>query len=325
MRAFAQPRVVVSRCLGFEHCRWNGEMIRSEIVQTLGPYMDFLPVCAEVEIGLGVPRKPVRLIDNGGRLVQHETGLDVTVRMERFAASFADTLRDIDGFVLKSRSPSCGIKDVKVYRTEEAGNTGEKRAGLFAAALAARFPHTPAEDEGRLRNRRIREHFLTQIFTLAAFREVRAGGDPGELAEFHTRNKLLFMAYNQKELKELGKIAANPDRKAFPEIVGEYADHLNAALSRPPRYTANINVLLHALGRFRAGLSHEEKTFFLDTLEQYRRDRVTICPNLMILRSWIVRFGDDYLREQTFFSPFPAELMNVSEDLSHSGRDYWKK
>lgn len=300
-------------------------MIKSEVVQTLAPYVDFLPVCAEVEIGLGVPRKPVRLVDNGVRLVQHETGLDVTARMERFTSSFADTLRDIDGFVLKSRSPSCGIRDVKIYRTEESGDTVEKGAGIFAAAMADRFPHIPAEDEGRLRNRRIREHFLTRIFTLAAFREVRAGGDPRELTAFHTQNKLLLMAYSQKELKELGKIVANQDRKTFPEVAGEYTDHLNAALTRPPRYTTNINVLLHALGRFRDGLSHEEKTFFLDTLEQYRRDRTTICPNLMILRSWIVRFGDDYLREQTFFSPFPAELMNVSEDLSHSGRDYWQK
>ncbi len=327
VRAFARPRVVVSRCLGFDHCRWNGDMITSEVVQMITPRVDFLPVCAEVEIGLGVPRKPVRFVEgeNGIRLVQHETGLDVTGRMERFAASFAGTLREIDGFLLKSRSPSCGIRDVKVYRAGGTGDTVGKTAGAFAAAMAARFPNLPAEDEGRLRNRRIREHFLTRLFTFAAFREVRAGGDLRELAAFHTRNKLLLMAYSQKEMRELGRIAANPDKKTFPGVAGEYGDHLNAALSRAPRYTAHINVLLHALGRFKAGISPAEKTFFLDTLEQYRQDRVTICPNLMILRGWIVRFGDDYLREQTFFSPFPAELMGVSQDLSHSQRDYWVK
>lgn len=324
MRAFARPRVVVSRCLGFDHCRWNGEMITSEVVRMIAPYVDFLPACAEVEIGLGVPRKPVRIVreQDGDRLVQHETGLDVTGRMERFAASFAGTLREVDGFLLKSRSPSCGIRDAKVYRAGGTGDVLGKTAGVFAAAMAARFPHLPAEDEGRLRNRRIREHFLTRLFTLAAFREVRAGGDLHELAAFHTANKLLLMAYSQKEMRELGRIVANPEREAFPEVAQRYGDHMNAALSRAPRYTANINVLLHALGRFRGGLSPAEKTFFLDTLEQYRLDRVTICPNLTILRGWIVRFGDDYLREQTFFSPFPAELMGVSEDLSHNQRDY---
>jgi uncharacterized protein YbgA (DUF1722 family)/uncharacterized protein YbbK (DUF523 family) len=324
VRAFARPRVVVSRCLGFDHCRWNGEMITSEVVRMIAPYVDFLPACAEVEIGLGVPRKPVRIVreQDGDRLVQHETGLDVTGRMERFAASFAGTLREVDGFLLKSRSPSCGIRDAKVYRAGGTGDVLGKTAGVFAAAMAARFPHLPAEDEGRLRNRRIREHFLTRLFTLAAFREVRAGGDLHELAAFHTANKLLLMAYSQKEMRELGRIVANPEREAFPEVAQRYGDHMNAALSRAPRYTANINVLLHALGRFRGGLSPAEKTFFLDTLEQYRLDRVTICPNLTILRGWIVRFGDDYLREQTFFSPFPAELMGVSEDLSHNQRDY---
>lgn len=299
-------------------------MIASEVVQMLAPHVDYLPVCAEVEIGLGVPRKPVRIVreQDGDRLVQHETGLDVTDRMERFAASFVDTLREIDGFLLKSRSPSCGIRDVKVYRQGGSGEITGKRAGVFAAAMAARFPHTPAEDEGRLRNRRIREHFLTRLFTLAAFREVRAGGEMQELAAFHTRNKLLLMAYSQKEMRELGRIVANAEKKTFPEVAGRYDEHLNAALSRAPRYTAHINVLLHAFGRFRGGLSPAEKTFFLDTLEQYRQDRVTICPNLMILRGWTVRFGDDYLREQTFFSPFPADLMRVPEDLSHSQRDY---
>jgi uncharacterized protein YbgA (DUF1722 family)/uncharacterized protein YbbK (DUF523 family) len=299
-------------------------MITSEVVKMLAPHVDYLPVCAEVEVGLGVPRKPVRIVggEDSARLVQHETGLDVTAPMEGFAASLAATLREIDGFLLKSRSPSCGIRDVKVYRQGGTGEIVGKTAGVFAAAMAARFPHTPAEDEGRLRNRRIREHFLTRLFTLAAFREVQAGGDMQELAAFHTRNKFLLMAYSQKEMRELGRIVANPARKTFFEAAGEYGVHLNAALSRPPRYTAHINVLLHALGRFRGGLSPAEKTFFLDTLEQYRQDRITICPNLMILRGWIVRFGDDYLREQTFFSPFPADLMGVSEDLSHNQRDY---
>jgi len=325
MNAFERPRILSSRCIEFDHCRWNGDMIASDTVRSLREYADFLPVCAEMEIGLGVPREPVRLVDTDGstRLLQHGTGLDVTDRMIVFADSVLDAAGDVDGFILKSRSPSCGIKDVKVYRAETSGDTARKEAGIFAARVVDRFPDLPVEDEGRLRNRRIREHFLTRLFANASFRNVVASGKMSGLAGFHERNKFLLMAYSQKELQNLGRIIANPEKKEFGEVADAYGEHLRMALARAPRYTATINVLMHALGYFKDELSHEEKAFFLESLHRYRQDRSTVCPNLAVFRSWIVRFGNDYLESQTFFNPFPPDLMEVARDLSHEERDYW--
>lgn len=326
MQTFARPRVVVSRCIEFDHCRWNGDMIRSEVVERMKEHVEFVPVCAEAEIGLGVPREPVRLVGEGEevRLVQHETGRDVTEMMTGFTASFLDGLGEVDGFLLKSRSPSCGIKGVKIYSSMKGGASFGTTAGLFAEAVLSRHPDLPVEDEGRLRNRRIREHFLVRLFTLAGFREARAHGDLQVLSEFHARNKFLLMAYSQKELQTLGRVVANQERRPLEEIFAIYELHLRAALKNPPKATSRTNVLFHALGYFKDSLSPEEKAFFLETVEHYRKNEVTICPNLTILRSWIVRFGIDYLAEQTFFSPLPPGLMEVPPDLSQDQRDYWK-
>jgi uncharacterized protein YbbK (DUF523 family) len=190
-------------------------MIRSPIVAKLKEYVDFLSVCAEMEIGLGVPRKPVRIVFDKGehRLVQPATGRDVTEDMQTFCTDFLDSARDVDGFILKFRSPSCGIKDVKVYPAAGKSGAVEKTSGYFGGAVLNRYLFLPIEDEGRLRNARIKEHFLTKLFTLAAFRRVKSAGSMKDLIKFHTENKYLLMAYSQAELRKLGAIAANKENK----------------------------------------------------------------------------------------------------------------
>ena len=169
MRSFVKPVVVVSKCLGFAHCRFNGLTISSHTVDKLKPHVDFKPVCPEVEIGLGVPRDPIRVVKEAGklRLLQPATGNDVTGKMTEFAESFLGAVEDADGFILKSRSPSCGIKDVKMYSDMEKRSSGVRGSGFFGGAVIDKFPNLPVEDEGRLTNFRIREHFLTKLFTIA--------------------------------------------------------------------------------------------------------------------------------------------------------------
>lgn len=301
-------------------------MISSPIVEKLKNYADFLPVCAELEIGLGVPRNPIRIVSGGGkhRLVQPASGLDVTEKMNDFVPSFLNSLENVDGFILKSRSPSCGLKDVKVYGTMEKSRAIAKTAGFFGGAVLLRYPFLAIEDEGRLRNHRIEEHFLTKLFTLAAFRKLKNEGQMKDLVTFHTENSYLLMAYSQAELKKMGKIVANPEKKPFEELALEYQSHLFRAFSGgAPRYTSKINVLMHALGHFSKELSEREKAFFLDWLQRYRAGHVPFCPALNIIRAWIVRFGDEYLMRQTFFDPYPESLIEV--DAVHSDRreDLW--
>lgn len=321
-----RPRVVVSKCLEFEHCRYNGNMIRSPTVAKLKDYVDFLPVCPEVEIGLGVPRKPVRIVlDNGeNRLVQPATGRDVTEDMKAFCTDYLDSVGNVDGFILKFRSPSCGIKDVKVYPAAGRSEVAEKTSGFFGRAVLKKYPSLSIEDEGRLKNARIKEHFLTKLFTLASFRKVKSEGSIKDLIKFHTENKYLLMAYSQVELRKLGAIVANKENKPFKELISEYEMHLYSALSRPPKYTSSINVLMHALGHFSDQLSSREKALFFDWIQKYREGKTSFCPAINTIRSWIVRFEDEYLLNQTFFEPYPEGLLEVDPVESHLREDLWK-
>ncbi|MDH7488452.1 MAG: DUF523 and DUF1722 domain-containing protein [Anaerolineae bacterium] len=321
MSQFPRPRIVVSKCLGFAPCRWNGVTIPDEFVSRLEPHVEFVPVCAEVEIGLGAPRDPVRVVSVEGdlRLVQPATGKDFTDIMRRFARDYVAAVGVTDGFILKSRSPSCGIKDVKVYPGAGKMAASGKGTGFFAAAVLERFGDLPVEDEGRLTNFAIREHFLTRIFALARLREALQSGAMRDLVAFHARHKLLLMAYNQTELGALGRIVANPQKRPFADVAADYEAHFRRALLRPPRMGAIINVLMHALGYFSDSLSAREKAFFLDSLERYRARKIPLSAVTAILRSWIVRFDNAYLAEQVFFDPYPEALAEVTD--SGKGRE----
>ncbi len=322
MRTFARPNVVVSKCLGFAACRYNGATIPDAFVQQLESYVTYLPVCAEVEIGLGVPREPVRivLVNDEPRLLQPATGADVTEKMQTFSAAHLAALTDIDGFILKGRSPSCGIKDVKVYRGVEKGAAStNKGRGFFAQAVLERYGHLPVEEEGRLTNFTIREHFLTALFALADFRAVKASGLMRELVRFHTDNKLLFLAYSESQYRLMGPIVANHAKQPAAEVIADYETHLWKALAHPARRTAGINVLMHALGYFSEKLTSDEKAYFLDTLEKYRAEKVPLSVPVSLLGAWIARFKELYLARQTFFAPYPEALIMISD--SGKGRD----
>lgn len=311
-----RPRVHVSKCITFEHCRWNGLVIASETVDLLKPFVEFLPACPEVEIGLGIPRKPIRLVKtkSGVHLLQQETEADVTEKMKGYAVEYLSGLKDMDGFLLKSRSPSCGMKDVKLYPSlGKVAQLKEKAVGLFAEEVFRRFGHLPVEDEGRLTNFSIREHFLTRIFATARWRALMQNPSMGALVRFHAENKLLLMAYHQAMLRELGKIVANHEHLPQEEVFNRYEAGFRRAFVKQPRYTSNINVLMHALGYFSDGLLKQEKAFFLDELEKYKLGKVPLSVPISIVKSFIVRFSEDYLERQTYFSPYPEDLMALKD------------
>jgi len=316
-----KPRVVSSRCLGFENCRYDGQIIRNRFVESLKSHVEFITVCPEVQIGLGVPRKRIRVVSDkeGLRLIQPETDMDFTEQMVEFADGFLDSLGQVDGFILKSSSPSCGLKDVKMYAGARNAPSKGRGAGFFGARVLERFSHLALEDEARLRNERIREHFLTKLFTLANFRETGDRGRMRDLVDFHSRNKMLFLAYNQTGMRKLGRIVANEERREPSELFHEYGEGLGGVLAKGPRTGAGINTMMHALGRFKDKISPGEKALFLDLLDKYRRGTVCMASPVTLLRSWALSHGDKYLIEQTFLEPFPEELL-VPEERE---RDYW--
>jgi len=321
MREFPKPNVVVSKCITFEPVRYNAQIIASEFVEKLKPYVNFIPVCPEVEIGLGVPRHPIRIVLVKGerRLMQPATGLDFAEKMERFADSFLNALDEVDGFILKRGSPSSGFKNVKIYPRIEKSSPIGKGPGFFGKAVLQKYPNLAIEDELRLLNLRIREHFLTKLFTIASFRSVKKSGRIKELIRFHSENKYLLTAYNQKERRILGKIAANQDQKPFIEILQSYETHLHLALVRTPSVGAYINVMQKIMGYFSHQLSKEEKSFFLESVAKYRAGKLALSANLSVLKAWIVRFKEEYLMNQTFLEPYPEELSDLDPVTSQFG------
>lgn len=306
MSSFPRPTVVASRCLELEACRHDGQVIRDEFVRRLTPHVRFLPVCPELSIGLGVPRPPIHLVASakGPRLVQPSTGRDLTEEMRVFAGRFLGGLPEVDGFLLKGRSPSCGVRDVRVH------SGGGKGPGAFAARVLEGFPGAAVEEEGRLLNLRIRDHFLTRIFASA---RLRAVGTMGGLVRFHASHKLFLLSVDQAGMRELGKIVANHEKRPVGAVLERYGRRFREAMSKPPRAAAHVNTLMHAFGHFSDELSAAEKRQFLKTLEDYRKGRVALGAPVAVLRAWTARFDRPYLADQVFFDPYPEELVSLSD------------
>lgn len=321
MRQFPRPRVLASMCLEFGKVRHDGHYVRSDIVQDMMPFVDFIPVCPEVEIGLGVPRNPLRLVrmDNEDRLIMPETGEDYTDRMNSFADSFLDRLGDVDGFIFKGLSPSMGLDDARVYAKASMAPVVKRRAGLFAAKVIDRYPGYPAEENERLRNRHIREHFLTQLYTFAAFRELKTGLCLEDLANFHKNNRFLFMSYNTSITAEMSLLQGSGREKAL--IFEEYWSMLQQVMKKPGSAASNIEAAMALFATF-GDITYEENSFFEDVLGRYAANRINRDAVIEILRLLAYRLTGDDSYEDCFLYPYPEELKGLSDE--DRDKDYWE-
>jgi len=315
MENFDKPKVVVSKCLGFSACRYNGQTIPDKFVDKLKDYVEFKTVCPEVEIGLGVPRTPVRLISEKDEifLFQPASDMDYTKKMMDFSTSFLDAVQEVDGFILKGRSPSCGIKDVKIHLGREKTSGSIKGVGMFASQIIQKYPCLAIEEEGRLTNFRIREHFLTKLYLMTKFRQVEQTQSMAALVKFQADNKYLLMAYNQKEQKLLGRIVANHENQPFNALIHDYKNHLGCAFVRLPRLSNYINALMHMFGYFSENLSSEEKKFILSAFEKYKKGNIPLSVPINLLKSHAIEYDQIYLLNQTIWAPFPEELMDIRD------------
>ncbi|MBN2104542.1 DUF523 and DUF1722 domain-containing protein [bacterium] len=314
MDHFSRPRIVISKCLGFEACRYNGDILPDRFVDKLKLFVEFLPVCPEEACQFGVPRDPIWIVMQSGKrcLYQPATGRDVTSVMLSFIDEYLGALHDIDGFILKSRSPSCGLYDVKIFLNKSGTSQSSQGTGFFAQGVLNAFPDYPAEDEERLQNCKLRDDFLTALFTLARFRNIQAGQNMGALIKFHARHKYLLMAYNEKQTRILGKITANSKKKKAGEVLKAYQGHLGKVFSRPVQAGAMINALMHGFGGISNQLSSEERQYFLMKIEEYRNERIPRSVLLNLLQSWSMRFQNHYLLNQRLFHPYPLELIEFT-------------
>lgn len=317
-----KPIVILSNCLEYKACRYNGEVIPNNFIKILEPYVSYKMVCPEVEIGLGVPRDPIKIVavNNEERLIQPLTGIDLTDKMNNFSTDYLSSIKQADGFILKSKSPSCGIKDVKLSNNIDKGPIIGKTKGFFARAIQERFSGLAIEDESRLSNFTIRENFLTKLFALARFRQLQDRKDIKNLIDYHTGNKYLFMSYNQSKMREMGRIVASYNKSNTQKIYDEYEQLLKSLFSGMSRKKSNINVFMHTLGYFSNYLSIAEKRFFLELLDNYRNNMIPVSSIIVLLKSWIIKYSENYLKGQSFFNPYPSQLMCISD--SGKGREH---
>ncbi|HEV2851513.1 MAG TPA: DUF523 and DUF1722 domain-containing protein [Thermoanaerobaculia bacterium] len=311
-------RVGISACLLGEEVRYNGGHKRDAFLTgTFGRYVEWVPVCPEVELGMGTPRPPIRLERIGGadsgsvRLVMPSTGEDHTGPMREYAERrVAELARlDLDGYVLKKDSPSCGMERVKVYPA--AGAPSKDGRGLFAEVLLTRLPDLPAEEEGRLNDPALRESFITRVFVHHRWREgERAGWTRAALLRFHERHKFLLMARNQAALRRLGRLLGESDRREPVEaLAAAYRRGLTEILRRPATRRGHANVLQHLAGYVSDALDGAGRAELAETIERYRLGLVPLIVPLTLIRHHVRRRGAGYLQDQVYLDPHPHELM----------------
>lgn len=312
-RIFSKPNIVISKCLNFDNCRYNWDKINDDFLLKLWKYVNYIPVCPEVAIWLWTPRMPLRLhLDDkeNTRLYQPSSKTDFTEKMKKFSIDFLSKTENTDGFIMKNRSPSCGIWDVKVYnKIDSHVSTQRSWSGIFWDEIRQEYRWYPTEDEWRLKNFRIREDFLSKIFCLADFKELQ---DIKALIDFQAKNKYLFMAYNQNTQKELWRIIASYNKDNFDEIYSEYKDWLITLFSTRNSTKKLSNAYMHIFWYFKESCTKEEKEFFLESLDMFKDDRIPNSSVINMLKIWALRDKNDYIINQTILNPFPKELIELS-------------
>jgi uncharacterized protein YbgA (DUF1722 family)/uncharacterized protein YbbK (DUF523 family) len=306
-------RVGISTCLLGEKVRFDGGHKRDAfIVETLGSYFAWVPVCPEVEMGLGTPRETLRLvgIPSAPRLAFRETGEEITEGMQGWAKPRLEALagEDLCGYILKSDSPSCGMERVRVYGAS--GMPVRTGVGIYARALMHRFPLLPVEEEGRLHDMRLRENFIERVFCYRRWRDLLAGGlSRGRLVAFHTAHKILLMAHSPRHYQALGRLVAGAKGLSRGELERRYGELFMTCLRVKANAKGHANVLEHMLGYLKEHLDSRDKAEMVSIIRDYRRGLVPLVVPMTLLKHHLNRYGVPYLQDQFYLNPHPKELM----------------
>jgi uncharacterized protein YbgA (DUF1722 family)/uncharacterized protein YbbK (DUF523 family) len=302
----------ISACLLGQNVRYDGGHSRDPFInETLAEYIDFIPVCPEIEYGFPVPRETLKLVGDpkSPRLMTTYTKKDHTEAMRQWAARKLIELEKLDlwGFIFKTKSPSSGMERVRVYN--EKGAPVERGVGIFAAAFMERFPLLPVEDEGRLHNSALRENFIESIFTLKRWRDVLKRNPKSEDSiEFHTRHKLLFMARSPNNLRSMRKFVADIKNYEVAVFSAQYQEWLLKVLKIKPTVSRHVNTLMHAFGYFKKLITPDEKREILETIELFKVDAVPLIVPITLLNHYIRQYDQAYLKDQYYLNPHPVEL-----------------
>jgi len=306
-------RIGISSCLLGQKVRFDGGHKRDAfLVDTFGTFVEWVPVCPEVELGLGTPRAALRLVRKGDeiRMVNTRSGRDISAEMRKWAVARADALAGerLCGYVLKKDSPSCGMERVKIYA--DAGMAEKNGRGFFAEALMARFPRLPVEEEGRLSDPRLRDNFVERVFAYVRLRALFAPRwTIGDLVRFHTAHKVALLAHSTELYTELGRLVARAKSLGRGDVETRYRELFMDALAKMATARKHTNVLLHMAGHFKELLDSDERQELLTSVEDYRIGLVPLVVPLTLIKHHVRRHKVEYLAGQVYLDPHPKELM----------------
>lgn len=305
-------RLGISTCLLGENVRYDGgHKLDRFLTDTLGQYVEYVPVCPEVECGLPVPREAMHLEGDpeSPRLVTLRTEQDMTERMVSWAKKRVVDLEKegLCGFIFKSDSPSSGMERIRVYNEKDM--PVKKGVGMFARIFMDHFPLLPVEDEGRLHDPKLRENFVERIFTLKRWREVLAKKESrGNLVDFHTQHKMLILSHSPKHYQIMGKLVAQAKDISLKNLYRQYQNIFMEALQLKTTPKKNANVLMHLMGYFKDGLSSDEKKELLDVIENYRQEYIPLIVPITLINHYVRKYKQPYLKQQVYLNPHPLEL-----------------
>ncbi|MDF7806014.1 DUF523 and DUF1722 domain-containing protein [Pontiellaceae bacterium B12219] len=305
-------RIGVSSCLMGEKVRYDGQHKHdSYVTGTLGRWFEFVPVCPEFELGLGVPRESMRLEGDPEhpRLMTNKTRRDLTEPMLAWCEKRLNGLEqeNLGGFIFKSKSPSSGMERVKVYA--ENGMPSNNGRGLFANAFMNKFPLLPVEEEGRLHDPALRESFIERVFTLKRWREMlEEDNTRSGLVKFHERHKYLIMSHSIPHYRELGRIVSDMKGKKLPALQTDYLKKLMDALRLRATVKKHVNVLQHLAGYFKKQLDADEKQELVETIETYKQENFPLIVPVTLINHYIRKYQEPYLGQQYYLQPHPVEL-----------------
>ncbi len=308
-----RPKLGISSCLLGENVRYDGgHKLDRYLKDVVEQFVDWVPVCPEVECGMPTPREALRLIGDpeNPRLVTSRTGIDKTEQMLTWAKQRLDQLEqeNLCGYIFKSKSPSSGMQGVKVY--DQNNVPSKKGVGIFARAFMNRFPLMPVEDEGRLNDAPLRENFIERIFLYKRWLNyLQNDGSRKGLVDFHTDHKYLIMSHSPKHLSELGKLVAQVKAIEPKELHERYLSILMTALKLIATIKKNVNVLQHIMGYFKKQLSSDEKQELLEVIGNYHNGLIPLIVPITLLNHFMRKYNEPYLKRQYYLNPHPVELM----------------
>lgn len=308
-----KPKLGISACLLGQKVRYDGGDKRDRfLTDTFGIHVEWVPVCPELEAGMGVPREPVRLVGNvsDARMVAERSGKDWTSAMERFSSERVHRLKELElsGYIFKKDSPSCGMERVRVYNRDGIPNRAGR--GLFASAVIRELPLLPVEEEGRLNDPMLRENFVERIFAYHRWqRYAHQRKSVRSLVEFHTRHKLLVLAHSELHYRKLGRIVAEAKLSPIAAAYEKYSRLFMEAMSRHATAQKHGNVLQHMMGYFSKEISKEERQELLELINDFRQRLIPLVVPLTLFRHYVKKYRVGYLENQIYLQPSPKELM----------------